>query len=301
VRRSTSSSANRTLATRLETLSLTQPRETSVMGGSGALVMRDAVRGGDTASVPNCGIAVMAKASLPGRTKTRLVPPLTFEEAADCNTAFLRDVGDNILAAAACSSIAAYVAFGPPQARRFFQDNLPGEIELIDAWHPNFGDCLASAIAQLLQRGHAGAVVINSDSPTLPTSLLIETAEMLALPGDRIVIGPADDGGYYLLGVKAPHPRLFEDIAWSTEHVREQTLERASELSLSVHVLPKWYDVDDVGALKMLQAELFEGKSFALDLRPNHARHTRALIGTLLQNSDFSDRLTGTEFGRAAE
>ncbi|HEY7663097.1 MAG TPA: TIGR04282 family arsenosugar biosynthesis glycosyltransferase [Xanthobacteraceae bacterium] len=260
--------------------------------------MPDAVRG---QQVPACGIAVMAKASLAGRTKTRLVPPLSFEEAAQCNTAFLRDVADNILVASSHCSIAGYMAFGPPQARPFFVENLPGEIGLLDAWHPNFGDCLASAIAQLLQRGHAGAVVLNSDSPTLPTSLLIEAAAMLALPGGRIVIGPADDGGYYLLGVKSPHPRLFQDIAWSTEHVGQQTLERACELGLSVHVLPKWYDVDDLGALKMLRGELFEGRSFALDLRPYHAHHTRALIQSLLESSDLGERLAGAEFGRAAE
>lgn len=263
--------------------------------------MSDAVRGGQRAWAPACGIAVMAKASLPGRTKTRLVPPLNFEEAAHCNTAFLRDAADNILAASTHCSLAGYMAFGPPQARGFFLENLPSEIGLIDAWHPDFGDCLASAIAQLLQRGHASAVVLNSDSPTLPTSLLIETAAMLALPGDRIVIGPADDGGYYLLGVKALHPRLFQHIAWSTEHVAQQTLERAGELGLSVHVLPKWYDVDDLAALKVLQAELFEGRSFAFDLRPHDARHTRALIRSLLQSSDLGERLSCAELGRAAE
>src|SRR5713101_398768 len=176
------------------------------------------------ASIPDCGIAVMAKASIPGRTKTRLVPPLTFEEAAACNTAFLRDVADNILAASGRASIAGHVAFGPPQSRPFFQENLPHEIGLIEAWQPDFGDCLLAAIAQLLERGHRSAVVLNSDSPTLPTSLLVETAQVLAQPGDRAVLGPASDGGYYLLGLKQAHDRLFRDIAWSTEDVARQTL-----------------------------------------------------------------------------
>jgi rSAM/selenodomain-associated transferase 1 len=265
------------------------------------MVMPTAVPGSESASIPACGIAIMAKASIPGRTKTRLVPPLTCEEAARCNTAFLRDVGDNILAASARTSIAAYVAFGPPQARPFFQQHLPGEIGLIDAWYPNFGDCLAAALAQLLQRGHAGAVVLNSDSPTLPTSLLVETAKTLSQPGERIVLGPSDDGGYYLLGVKAMHRRLFQDIAWSTEQVAQQTLERAAELGLPVHMLPTWYDVDDARALRMLQAELLEGRSFARDLRPSAAANTRALMRTLLESSDFKDRLVCGEFRRAAE
>jgi uncharacterized protein len=254
--------------------------------------MRTAVPRSENAATPACGIAVMAKASTPGRTKTRLVPPLTLEEAAACNTAFLRDVAANILAASARASIAGYMAFGPPQSRPFFLESMPQEIGLIEAWYPNFGDCLFTAIAQLLERGHRSAVVLNSDSPTLPMSLLVETAQVLARPGDRAVLGPAHDGGYYLLGLKTAHHRLFQDIAWSTEHVARQTLERAAELDLPVHVLPTWYDVDDVAALRMLQAELFEEQSFSSDLRPSQPRHTRALIQSLLESSDLRDRLT---------
>jgi rSAM/selenodomain-associated transferase 1 len=260
--------------------------------------MRTAASHDTNTSRPACGIAVMAKASMPGRTKTRLVPPLTFEEAAACNTAFLRDVADNILAASDRASIAGYMAFGPPQSEPFFQEHMPDEIGLLEAWYPNFGDCLFAAIAQLLERGHRSAVVLNSDSPTLPTSLLVKTAQLLTRPGDRAVLGPAHDGGYYLLGVKTAHHRLFEDVAWSTEHVARQTLERAAELGLPVHVLPTWYDVDDVRALRMLQAELFEDQSFALDLRPNRPRYTRALIQSLTKTSDLRDRLA---FNRAFE
>jgi rSAM/selenodomain-associated transferase 1 len=253
--------------------------------------MGTAIPGNERASTAACGIAVMAKASLPGRTKTRLVPPLTSDEAAASNTAFLRDVVDNILAASGEASIAGYVAFGPPQSRPFFHEHMPGEIGLIDAWYPNFGDCLLTAIAQLLERGHRNAVVLNADSPTLPTSLLVETEHVLARPGDRAVLGPADDGGYYLLGLKTAHRRLFEDIAWSTQHVAQQTLERAAELALPVHVLPTWYDVDDAEALRMLHAELFGGRSFRADLSPNQPRHTRALMESMLRDSDLRARL----------
>ena len=256
----------------------------------------------ENTSTPACGIAVMAKASLPGHTKTRLVPPLTFEEAAQLNTAFLRDIADNIRAAATQAAIAGQMAFGPPQAKRFFQENMPGEIGLIEAWYPDFSDCLYFTIERLLEAGHRGAVVLNADSPTLPTSLLVETAQKLAEPGDRVVLGPANDGGYYLLGLKSPHRRLFQDIAWSTEQVARQTRERAAELGLSVHVLPEWYDVDDIGALKMLRAELFEDKSFAPYLRPNRPRNTRALMQYLLESSDLRDRLNfDNTFERAAE
>jgi hypothetical protein len=139
--------------------------------------MRTAVAEIDNTAVATCGIAVMAKASIAGRSKTRLVPPLTFEEAAQCNTAFLRDIADNILAASANASIAGYIAYGPAHARPFFQENLPREIALIEACYPTLGECLDYTIAQLLERGHRAAVVLNSDSPTLPTSLLVETSD----------------------------------------------------------------------------------------------------------------------------
>src|SRR6266849_10958837 len=90
----------------------------------------------------SCGIAIMAKASAPGRAKTRLVPPLNFEEAAAFNTAFLQDMADNLLLAGRETNLAAYAAFGPPGSERFFRKTLPDSIGLIDAWLPSFGECL---------------------------------------------------------------------------------------------------------------------------------------------------------------
>jgi uncharacterized protein len=245
----------------------------------------------ERSGVASCGIAVMAKASLPGRTKTRLVPPLSFDEAAAFNTAFLRDVAANIAAAGRDASVACYMAYGPPDATPFFQSHFPSSVGLIEAWHPNFGDCLFTAIEQVLARGHASAVVLNSDSPTLPTALLVETARELARPGDRAVLGPSSDGGYYLLGLKAPHRRLFDDVAWSTDAVARQTRERAAEIGLPVHVLPEWYDVDDVAALQLLRGEVIERRAFASNLPPAPAAHSTALLGSLLACTDLAQRL----------
>jgi rSAM/selenodomain-associated transferase 1 len=238
-----------------------------------------------------CGIAVMAKASEPGRTKTRLVPPLHSEEAAAFNTAFLKDVSANLQAAACAAPIRGYMAFGPPGSESFFRETLPRDIGLIEAWYPNFGDCLFTAIAKLLAAGHSSAVVLNSDSPTLPTSLLIEAADVLAQPGDRVVIGPACDGGYYLLGVKRQHRRLFEDVEWSTDRVKQQSIERAQEIGLEVYELPCWYDVDDLGALRILHAELFDGRSFDPELAPYPAMHTGTLMRCLVANAGLAERL----------
>lgn len=239
----------------------------------------------------SCGIAVMAKASVPGRTKTRLTPPLTATEAAAFNTAFLKDVSANLLAASRRAVIQGYMAYGPPGSQPFFVDNLPREIGLIEAWLPNFGDCLFKAIDGVFAAGHASAVVLNSDSPTLPTDLLVETAEVLARPGDRAVLGPSADGGYYLLGIKQPYRRLFDDIDWSTDRVARQTLDRARETGLYVHRLPAWYDVDDSQALRQLHAELFDGGSLDPALTPFRASNTADLMDDLMVTADLGTRL----------
>jgi rSAM/selenodomain-associated transferase 1 len=241
----------------------------------------------------SCGIAVMAKASAPGRTKTRLVPPLTGREAAAFNTAFLQDISTNILEAARDLPIQPYMAYGPPgpESVAFFRDVLPPDVRLLEAWWPDFGSCLYGAIDQLLELGHTSAVVLNSDGPTLPTSLLVATAEMLAQPGDRAVLGPSNDGGYYLLGLKSRHRRLFQDIAWSTDQVAGQTLARAAEIGLAVHLLPAWYDVDDAQSLSVLYGELFEDRPFARGLDRHRAAFSARLMRTLLARNDLAARL----------
>jgi len=238
-----------------------------------------------------CGIAVMAKASQAGKAKTRLSPPLTLEEAAAFNTAFLKDIADNLIAAASRASIAGSMAYGPPGSEAFFRAHLPASIALREVWHPDLGICLIETLKGLFAAGHKAACVLNSDSPTLPPSLLVEMAEALAQPGDRAVLGPSADGGYYLLGLKTMHVRLFEDIAWSTEIVAEQTLERAAEIGLPVHVLPVWYDVDDCQTILFLMDEVLEGRPFSADLSPGPARHSQALLKSLTANTNLAERL----------
>jgi rSAM/selenodomain-associated transferase 1 len=220
----------------------------------------------------------MAKASHPGRTKTRLSPPLTPLQAAELNTAFLRDIADNLCLAAQSAAIAPYMAFGPPGSAPFFEHHLPADVGLLEAWLPTFGECLRHAVRSLLDLGYGAACVLNSDSPTLPTSVLIDTARALRRPGDRIVLGPCADGGYYLLGVKSAHQRLFEDIAWSSERVLQQTRERAAELGLETLTLPTWYDVDDAASLHALTREALHGERFSARHRAHEARHTSAFL-----------------------
>jgi uncharacterized protein len=212
----------------------------------------------------SCAIAVMAKAPRPGQVKTRLVPPLTPDMASALNAGFLRDVTENIRLAAKDAAIDAYVAYAPAGFEPLFDGMLARGTRLILAdgarvAEPRvrgFGRCLLEAAQSLFGSGYGGVCLLNSDSPTLPTSLLVRAARALAEDGDRVVLGPAEDGGYYLVGMKAPHTHLFEDIDWSTSRVAEQTRQRARALGLAIDELDTWYDVDDAAALHRLCREL---------------------------------------------
>ncbi len=139
----------------------------------------------------------------------------------------------------------------------------------------DFGERLSNAVSDLLSAGFDSACLINSDSPTVPAANFAEAANELARPGDRIVIGPSDDGGYYLIGLKQLHRRLFEDIDWSTERVLEQTLERAKEIGVPVHQLPSDFDVDDRATLRRLCDELLGDY---VNVAPNTRRFLKQII-----------------------
>jgi len=108
----------------------------------------------------------------------------------------------------------------------------------------------------LFDAGYGAVALLNADSPTLPKSLLLEAARLLLVPRDRVVIGPSVDGGYYLIGIRRAHTELFHAIDWSTEHVADQTRQRALALGLEVIDLEAWYDVDDAHSLQRLLHEL---------------------------------------------
>jgi len=207
-----------------------------------------------------CALAVMAKAPRSGEVKTRLVPPLRAEEAAILSTCFLKDIVANFMAASNTVPVEGYIAYSPPGSEALLRDLVGPEILLLPPRRIGLGNSLLDAAEDLLASGYGGACLVNADSPTLPTSILVEAVEALRAPGDRVVLGPASDGGYYLIGLKQPHRRLFEDIAWSTERVFRQTVERAASLGLDVVTLPSWYDVDDTTSLQWLCSEVLSGR-----------------------------------------
>ena len=232
-------------------------------------------------------MAVMAKAPVVGRIKTRLVPPLNPTQAATLGAAFLRDMLENIASAARDVPLDCHVAYAPAGAERLFDGVLVDGTSLLlaDGNAPmssrvsGFGRSLLHAVHSLLEAGYGGVCLVNSDSPTLPTSLLCTAAAALLARRERVVLGPAEDGGYYLIGVGAPHAHLFEDIDWSTDRVAAQTRTRARTLCLELLELPVWYDVDDRDGLSRLldalQAPATEGPT------PYQARATTACLRRL--------------------
>ena len=211
-----------------------------------------------------CAIAVMAKAPRPGHVKTRLQTVLQPDEAARLSAAFLRDVTENLAEAALLAPIDPFVAYAPAgQEARFdgllapgtglvLADGADGDAPEVEG----FGRCLLHATRALLAQGYGAACVLNADGPTLPTRLLVQAAQRLLSPGPRAVLGPADDGGYWLLGMQAPHAELYARITWSTDAVAAQTQARAAALGHDLELLDSWYDVDDRAALQRLAAEL---------------------------------------------
>ncbi len=237
-------------------------------------------RDGALAPAGACAIGIMAKAPRSGRVKTRLVPPLTHEQASALSGCFVRDVATTIAAAARSGSppirgVAVYLPRGEEQR---FEGLLPSDFLLLTQRGADLGERLFHSAMDLLAAGFHSVCLVNSDSPTLPESLLLEAAVALDAPGERVVIGPSIDGGYYLVGLKRAHRRLFEDVSWSSPAVLGQTLERARELSLKVHLLPEWYDVDDAPSLRLLCRELFGPRNATVAT----GSATRALLGEVL-------------------
>ena len=227
-----------------------------------------------------CALGLMAKAPLAGEVKTRLVPPLTPREAAALNLCFLRDMAANIKSVSETEAAAGLVVYTPTGAESAFDGVLPEGFKLLAQRGTSLGERLCNATDDLLTQGYGAVCLINSDSPTLPNPILIRAIESLATGGDRVVLGAAEDGGYYLIGLKRAHKNLFNEIAWSTSDVLARTKQRAAEIDLPVELLPPWYDVDDAQTLQRLCEELLCMPSVDGGYP---APHTRAFLDAIVK------------------
>ncbi len=204
----------------------------------------------------------MAKAPRPGHVKTRLQGLLTPDEAAGLGAAFLTDTTANLAAAARDAPIHPYVAYAPAGQEARFDGLLAPGTRLIladgsSAEPPSpgvdgFGRILLHALTGLFALGYGAVALLSADSPTVPTPWLAQAARRILAPGARAVLGPAEDGGYWLIALQSPEPALFARIAWSSETVAASTAERAAEIGLPLETAGTWFDVDDRDSLMRL-------------------------------------------------
>ena len=232
------------------------------------------------ARVSVCALAVMAKAPRPGAVKTRLSPPLTSDQAAALNVCFLRDTIRNLAGIAQDHGRAAgLISYTPVGEEYLFDGLLPEGFALIAQRGEGFGERLLSAAEDILASGYGSVCLIDSESPTVPATAFTQAVEELERAGDRIVIGPSADGGYYLIGMKRAHAEVFEQINWSTGTVAAETRERARTAGIELVELPMWYDVDDAATLAILRAELLAAMPPGFATAPGYpAPHTRNFL-----------------------
>ncbi len=196
-------------------------------------------------------LIVVAKRPAVGQTKTRLTPPLTPDQAVALYTCMLLDTLDLMTQVDARHVL----AYAPDDAEPYFQAIAPPQF----SFHPQVGQTLGERLHHILSHclanGCRQAVVMDSDSPTLPADLLRAAFARLDDPAVDVVLGPCDDGGYYLIGLKQPHAALF-DVVMSTPHVLADTVAAAERAGLRVALLPVWYDVDTAQEVRRLRADL---------------------------------------------
>ena len=197
-------------------------------------------------------VAIMAKAPWPGTVKTRLSPPLLATEAAALYRCFLLD---KIRAVEALTGARPVIAYTPDDARTEF-DTLAPSFTLVPQRGHDLGARLHGILTHLLAAGHAGAMAVDSDTPTLPARFLQQAVDCLTRPGPDVVLGPTEDGGYYLIGIRRPHRELFDAMPWSTPEVLEVTLRRAAAAGLRAACLPSWFDVDTPDDLERLSKSI---------------------------------------------
>jgi uncharacterized protein len=200
-------------------------------------------------SATTTAIGVICKAPRAGASKTRLIPALGAERAAALSRAFLTDLAGTILTVDASLGAQGCAVCSPASAAEEVASFLPASFGYLIETDPVLGEVLDRATVALLSRGHAGVILVNGDSPTLPPDLLRRAIEELRRPGERVVFGPALDGGYTMIGLKRRARHVFTDIPWSTDQVLSASLERAAEAGLATVLTDPWGSVSQTETL----------------------------------------------------
>jgi rSAM/selenodomain-associated transferase 1 len=186
-------------------------------------------------------VAIMAKAPRAGEVKTRLCPPLSQTEAAELYRCFLLDKIAQVNALGRATPVVSYT---PSEAQQWFEELIPSHFMLLPQHGDDLGARILSTFEQLFDHGHTQVMVIDSDTPTLPTVCLEQALELMTERHNDVVLGPTEDGGYYLIGLRHAHRELFEHMPWSTSQVFPETRRRSLQYGLTVACTEYWYDID---------------------------------------------------------
>jgi len=186
-------------------------------------------------------LVVVAKAPEPQKVKTRLSPELSPDEATSLYRCFIQD---RIKEISLIKDIDLAISYTPANSKDFFIRFLSNGFQLFTQRGNNLGERLNNIFVDKLQQGYQAVSIIDSDTPDLPRAIVQQSFQLLDSGGVDAVFGPCHDGGYYLVGMRKPHPELFQDIAWSTETVLQETLDRAEAYGIRVKLLMRWKDLD---------------------------------------------------------
>lgn len=198
--------------------------------------------------IPVNGLAVMAKAPIPGEVKTRLMPALSAEEAAELYRALLLDQLEHLQG---LSGVEVYLAYAPEGAGALSEAVALSGTRCFAQEGGDLGARMNGVLKELWRRGHRNAALIGSDLPALPLEFVHKAFELLAM--HRVVLGPSRDGGYYLIGMNQPTPEIFRAMTWSHGEVLAQTLKTLGHLGIAGALLPVWFDLDTPDDLDFLQ------------------------------------------------
>jgi rSAM/selenodomain-associated transferase 1 len=191
-------------------------------------------------------LIIFAKEPHRGQVKTRLSPPLSPEAAAQLYHNFLLDILEEM---GRVPEVRLALAFSPPEAQDFFQALARPGMDIFPQEGSDLGERMARACAWGFKAGYSPVLLRGSDTPDLPAAVVSEAREVLAAGHFQVVLGPATDGGYYLVGLSRPQPHLFQGPLWSSDTVLESTLKAARQQNLTVHLLPAWSDIDTLADL----------------------------------------------------
>jgi uncharacterized protein len=198
-------------------------------------------------------LAVMAKAPVPGQVKTRLLPLLTAEAAAELSRSLLVDQLNQVKE---LNTADFYLAFAPDDARLLMEHLAPACFHLFPQQGDELGARMAAVFKKLFDLGYKNIVLIGADLPPVPLRFFFEAYAFLESSNKRVVLGPSRDGGYYLVGCNQPTPEIFEGMSWSHSLVLAQTLERLAASRVDFHLLPSWFDIDTPDDLRHLPSAL---------------------------------------------